>query len=188
VLGAAARTAGTVSWIGVAVGGDYVRSTGLDDTLVTVARPRTTRLTASGGVLRASTSAGGLAATKGTRIRIGVTLTYPRDRSRVDGGLLALVVHDGRRYLVRTSGLQSVRGTAPKATVRGSAVVTDVTVPGAPPTVAKGCRVVLRLVGGKPGQVALEVRRSSGRLLFSTRWSGATTLLQALITGRTVVR
>jgi hypothetical protein len=188
VLGAAARTAGTVSWIGVVVGGDYTRSSGLDDALVTVARPRTARLAAAGGALRASAPGGSLAATKGSLVRLGVTLTYPRDRSRVDGGLFALVVHNARRYLVRTSGLQSIRGTAPQATVRGTAVVTDVTAPGSPTTVAKGCRIVLRLLGGTPGQAALEVRRSGGQLVLSTRWSGTATLLQALASGRTVVR
>jgi hypothetical protein len=47
---------------------------------------------------------------------------------------------------------------------------------------------VLAAVDGSPDQIAVELRGSGGRLLFSTRWTGSATLVQALLRGAVVAR
>jgi hypothetical protein len=66
--------------------------------------------------------------------------------------------------------------------------LTDVTNPAAVTVLARSARLVLAAVDGSPDQIAVELRGSGGRLLFSTRWTGSATLVQALLRGAVVAR
>ena len=187
-LSAASRTAGSVYEVGTKLGGSYRRSSGLDDTLAAVARPLSSRLLAAGAALRLRTSAGRFAGAAGSLAVFGLTSTWSADRSVVHGAVDILVVHDHRRLLVRTSGLTSIRGTRSRPRVAGTAAITDVTSPAAVTVLARSARLVLTAVDGKPDQLGIELRASGGQLLFSSRWSGSATLVQALLRGAVVAR
>jgi hypothetical protein len=182
-----ARTAGAVYRIGTRLGGSYRRSSGLDDTLAAVARPLSTRLLAAGGALRLRTSAGRYAGAARSLALFGVTSRWTADGS-VHGAVDLLIVHDHHRLLVRTSGLSAVRGTRSRPRLVGVAGLTDVTNPAAVTVLARSARLVLAAVDGSPDQIAVELRGSGGRLLFSTRWTGSATLVQALLRGAVVAR
>src|SRR5439155_10220704 len=99
-----------------------------------------------------------------------------------------LVRHAGSRLLISTTGFRAVSGTIRQLTLRAVGVVTDVTAPAAPRVIRRHVRVVLRVVDGSPDRLAIEIRTRTGRLLFSSRWSGSTTVLQALARGAGVAR
>jgi hypothetical protein len=187
-VSAPARPAGNVYRIGTRVGGSYGRSSGLDDVLAAVARPLSSRLLAAGGALRLRASAGRFAGAARSLAVFGVTSRWSADRTVVRGAVDLLIVHSHHRLLVRTSGLTSIRGTRSRPRIAGVADVTDVTNPAAVKLLARSARLVLTAVDGKPDQVAIELRGAGGRLLFSSRWSGSATLVQALLRGAVVAR
>jgi hypothetical protein len=187
-VGSPARTAGAVYRVGTRLGGSYRRSSGLDDTLAAVARPLSSRLLAVGGALRLRSSAGRYAGASRSLAVLGVTSRWSADRSVVRGAVDVLIVHNNRRLLVRTSGLTSIRGTRSHPRLAGVAGLTDVTNPAAVTVLARSARLVLAAVDGSPDQIAIELRGSGGRLLFSSRWTGSATLVQALLSGTVVAR
>jgi hypothetical protein len=183
--------AGTGYLVGAVVTGSYHRDSSLDDGVVVLARPLASRLVAGAGALRLSKSAGSLAGTAGSTASVGFTATYNAARTTLHGTVSALVVHAGHVYLVRVGVPTTVGGTPPKAKFVGVAVLSDITDPHAASVLSSSARLTMTLTdGGAHGvdKLAITLRKSSGKLLFSSRWSGSATVPQKVARGSLVVR
>jgi hypothetical protein len=158
----------------VSVGGNY---TGTATAPVETLKPQN-RLIIGDGSLKATGSAGTYRADNGSRTDFKLALAYVKAFNGASGVSIVSFTSGGKRYEIRSLGVDSFGTKSGALDVRSKATLFDA----AGHQVASG--LTLRLTGSTGGPGSLAITLSNGdTLLFSSSWTGAKTQETSLSRG-----
>jgi hypothetical protein len=150
----------------VSVGGNY---TGTAPASVEALKPQN-RVAIGDGSLTVSKSAGSYAADSGSRTDFKLALVYVKPLGGATGVSIVSFTSGGKRYEIRSLGVDSFGAKSNVLDVRSTAALFDA----AGHQIASG--LTLRMTGSTSRPGALAITLSSGdKLLFSSGWTGAKT-------------
>ena len=172
-----------------AVVGNYYVGTGVGLVRIVTAAgspaPNDSHTNGRGNIL-ASSSGGVYAATSGTREYFDFDIKF-NTSSGPSGQVEILFTSGGREYKIASSDIDSLGASLAKADFRATATLTDVTNQRRPILIASN--VTLHVMATDAGGDSIGIALWSGnRLLHSSRWTGFSTLEQALAGGNLNVR
>jgi hypothetical protein len=192
-MGGTAYTIGTVVGY-TATEGYYTRNSNMDDAVVTVSQPIGTGFITGAGYVVASSSAGTYAAKVGTREYFGFNVKFNTSGTTLQGNFDSIVrATNGHVYLINSTSITSltISGTTlNKATLLAKANLIDVTNPLNPVSIGKNYTLQVNMTdNGEPGtNDTIGIALWNGNtLLFSSNWTGGTTVPQKLSAGDLVV-
>ena len=179
------------------VNGYYTRDNTADNAVVTVSQQVDGMIT-GGGFLVNQNSFGEYAGGVGQKTNFGFNVKYNKAKTSLQGNINTIVrSSDGKVYQIKGNSMTSLAtnlqvATAKKATFVGKANLTDITNPLNPVAVGGGHSLKVTMTdAGEPGKndtIGIQLTRTDGSLLFSSKWSGTNTVEQLLGGGNLVVR
>jgi hypothetical protein len=184
--------------ITVVVNGWYTGET--EEDIITVSRPLATEFITGGGHVKVTNSAGLYAAGVGTKTNFGFNVKYNKAGKNLQGQVNVIFRSaDGRTYQIKANAFQSltVDRNSGTAAFYSKANLQDVTDPLNPISLGGNLSLELKVIdgdpvgnkkGAMPDRIGIALWTSSGQLLFSSNWSGVTTVEQELAGGNVVVR
>ncbi|MBK9710079.1 MAG: glycoside hydrolase family 3 C-terminal domain-containing protein [Kouleothrix sp.] len=183
--------------VGIVVGGNYLRDASDDDTLVTVSKPLPGSI-GGGGHLVNQASAGSKAGGAGLKTNFGFNVKTTKSGANFQGNVNVIVRNGGHTYQIKSNAISSLvtkvgtPTTAGTASFSGKAGITDITNPALPVAVDGNATLQVGLTDkGEPGSndsIAITLWDKSGKLWFSSNWSGAKTVEQTLGGGNLAIR
>ena len=183
--------------VGIVVGGNYLRDASDDDTLVTVSKPLPGSI-GGGGHLVNQASAGSKAGGAGLKTNFGFNVKTTKSGANFQGNVNVIVRNGGHTYQIKSNAISSLvtkvgtPTTAGTASFSGKAGITDITNPALPVAVDGNASLQVGLTDkGEPGSndsIAITLWDKSGKLWFSSNWSGAKTVEQTLGGGNLAIR
>jgi hypothetical protein len=202
-----ASCTGTLSTVGehlidIVVSNFYTGSA--TTSVVEVAQPDGNFIT-GGGYLTMTNSGGTLAATANSKMNYGFNVKYTKGSKPQPQGHLNIIFRIGTRtYQIKSTAVTylslgfaqaCVGPPSPTcwgvATFESKANLTDITNPLAPTGLCSGCPLVVSMTDkGEPGSAdtfSVQLKNSSSTLLFSSKWTGTSTVEQILGGGNLVV-
>jgi RHS repeat-associated protein len=189
-------TGSTQYTIGIIVNNYYTDNNSAEDTVVTVSQPIGTGSITGGGYLVANASSGTYAATAVTKENFGFNVKFNKSGTNLQGGFNAIVRQNGHDYQIKSNSMSSlgIYGTTQnQAQFDAKANLTDITNPNS--TISLYGNLALHVTmtdNGDPGNwtspdtIGITLWNGS-TLLFSSNWSGANTVEQAIAAGNLVV-
>jgi hypothetical protein len=187
--------------VGTVIGGYYVRNSGAENAVVTVARPLSSFIT-GGGFIVVDNSAGAFAGTDGTHANFGFHVKFNKKLTNLQGGANIIVRSGGRVYQIKSNSTDSLGVVTNTAQFEAKASITDVTDPAAPVVIGGNYVLQMRMTdvseldaADQIGFALWDIRKTgSGQhatttqlLLFSSNWNGNQTLTQQLGGGNLMV-
>jgi hypothetical protein len=130
---------------------------------------------AGGGFMTATSSAGDVPATDGSRVSFGFRVRFSPRLTNVRGHANVLFVSDGATYQVRAHDIDSIElgPRAETASFVTHASLSDVTDPLDPVMLGSSLRLVVWMTdGGSRDRIAVAAYRG-GTLIFASGWNGA---------------
>jgi hypothetical protein len=190
-------TTATDYTIGIIIGGNYARNSGLDNTVVDVTQNLPGFIT-GGGYIVASASAGAYAADGGTNVNFGFNVKYKPSQSHLQGHaniiIRKTVGETLHVYQIQTNSIVSM-GFGPasnQAQYTAKANITDITDPANPIGIAGNQTFQMTLTdngAGSSDTIGFTVWNPNGGLQFSSNWNAnlGRTVEQVLAGGSLVV-
>jgi hypothetical protein len=152
--------------ISVTVGGNYV---GAGTAKLEVLKPQT-RAVIGDGSLTVSESAGAYFADKGSKLDFTTALAYVKPLGGATGLSIVTFTHGGKRYQIRSLGVESFGSKGGALDARSKAALFDAS----GHQVASGLTLRVTGTAGHPGTLAFTLSEGD-TLLFSSGWNGART-------------
>ena len=131
-------------------------------------------------------SAGTHRADTGSRLNFELDVKFNTATGAI-GYVEALYEGGGKTYRIRSDDIDSIGASGARADLRATASLTDITNRRRPLLVADGLTLRVTVDGGGPDAIGLTLWQGN-RLVFSSRWTGFSTLEQVLAGGRIDVR
>ncbi len=138
------------------------------------------------GNITVGPSAGTHRADTGSRLNFELDVKF-NTASGPDGYVEVLYDGGGRAYRIRSDDIDSLGASGARADLRATASLTDITNRRRPTLVADDLTLRVTVDGGDPDAIGLTLW-DGNRLVFSSRWTGFSTLEQVLAGGRIDVR
>ncbi len=195
------NSGGTLSTIGLVVGGCYADDTSDENTVITVAAPLTSYFIAGGGFLSEVSSAGRYAADPGRKANFGFSVKFNKGAKSLQGNVNVIFRKGGHTYQIKSNALTSLgekpspctkaTATSPcTATFVSKANLQDVTDPSNPISLGGNLTFQMSMTDyGSPAKDTIGYTLYDGSaLLFSSAWNGTQTVQQLLGGGNLSVR
>ena len=183
--------------LGIRVAGYYTRDNTADDAIVVVSKPSDNSIT-GGGYLLNQPTAGTYAGDTDLRTHFGFNVKFIKNKGRgqdIVGRATVIIRHDGHVYRVKTNALDSLivdpaSGNDPAvAEFFSKASIEDVTDPNNPILLDTQSLLNFTMTDYEEasGQfrdlLGISLWAKNGQLLFSSNWTGAQTIEQAIEAG-----